>query len=51
MKKLNLTVLPPPAYKRKVWDYHKVDSEELKNKLNSIGWHELFQDIERKHDD
>ena len=43
--KLNLTVLPPPAYKRKVWDYHKVDSEELKNKLNSIGWRELFQDM------
>ena len=43
--KLNLTVLPPPAYKRKVWDYHKVDSEELKNKLSSIGWRELFQDM------
>ena len=43
--KLNLTVLPPLAYKRKVWEYHKVDSEELKNKLNSIGWCELFQDM------
>ena len=43
--KLNLTVLPPPAYKQNVWDSHKVDSKELKNTLDSIGWCELFQDM------
>ena len=36
--KMNLSVLHPPPYKRKVWDYSKAEKDAIRSSISSINW-------------
>ena len=40
--KINLHVPPPPKYKRRIWEYGKGNSANLKTDLLAINWQETF---------
>ena len=43
--KINLSVPPPPSYKRKVWDYNNANIAEIRHTLQNIDWDEKFQNL------
>ena len=42
--KVNVSVPSPPPYKRLVWDYPKVNKEEIRNTILNIDWSFEFSD-------
>ena len=43
--KINLSVPPPPSYKRKVWEYNNANIAEIRHTLQNIDWDEKFQNL------
>ena len=43
--KLNLSV-PPPAFKRKLWDYNNADIDTLHDKLRHVDWYAVFSGLD-----
>ena len=39
---INFSVPSPPPYKRKIWKYDQANVREIKNKIGSLPWEELF---------
>ena len=44
--KLNLSVPPPPAFKRKLLDYSNADIDTLRDKLRCVDWYAVFSGLD-----
>ena len=44
--KLNLSVPPPPVFKRKLWDYNNADIDALHDKLRCVDWYAVFSGLD-----
>ena len=44
--KLNLSVPPPPAFKRKLLDYNNADIDTLHDKLRCVDWYAVFSGLD-----
>ena len=44
--KLNLSVPPPTALKRKLWDYSNADIDALRDKLRRVDWYAVFSGLD-----
>ena len=42
---INLSVPPPPSYKRKVWEYKITNIAKIRHTLQNIDWDEKFQNL------
>ena len=43
--KINLSVPPPPSYKRKIWEYNNANIAEIRHTLQNIDCDEKFQNL------
>ena len=47
--KINMSMPPPPPYKRKIWDYNKANVSQIKIDLSQFNWELLFQNKSTNH--
>ena len=44
--KINISVLPPPPFKRKIWYYARAKKDQIKSAIENVDWPTIFSGLD-----